>query len=762
MRPYLAILKDSFREALASRVLWILVVLVTLILAGLAPFGLHEESATLLGQNEVKAPPDLIRAIVDASQAPEPSPGKHLWSLLSSDLQSDLQQTVAANDLNMYLRRSRRLTNELNEHIPERDFYNADAWKRTPQGAEAKALLERGVDKLSDNEVARLNRLSLDAAFPQLITPAGKTTARFVYASYPLETSIVFTQEEARQILDQALATLVALLAGTFGVLAAILVTSPIIPHTFESGAIDLLLSKPVNRSLLFLTKFLGGCSFVLLNTTYFLVGVYFIMGVRFGIWNPRLILCVPVFLFLFAIYYSVSALAGVVWKNAIVSVVMTILFWGVCFTVGTSKQLIELGFLNGTRIAAIVPAKDALIGRDRSSNVSVWDEQQQLWNPIFAGSGGPQRFPSFEMLVGPVYDAKADRLVALEGAGGRFGMSGASSKLVVGDRESGWTRVGGTQTPPGIQSLFLEPKGAILVVGPGGIYRFEGEATAANKPFKVFGLDIARKDVTARFVPAAAAGSLKWGAPFSAAQDPNTGRLAVYHTGKLDLVAADESGQYAVKQTVDFGTMKAAMVAIAGKTVLVALATGEVRVLDAETLAVRKSFDPFDKIEPQAVSADSSGKYFAVLSHDSRVWIYDAAADTPIEDDLRGQEDLSAVTFTDAGTVLAADRFDRVTEYELPSFAQKRTLSPSGDFLKRFYLYFLKPLYTVFPKPSQLDNMVSYLLTEKKTGSLSGEDDDLQGQRVVLEVWEPVISNSIFLALLLGVTCVYISRRDF
>ena len=46
MRPYLAIIKDSFLEALASRVLWILLILITLGLACLAPLGFRSEQMT--------------------------------------------------------------------------------------------------------------------------------------------------------------------------------------------------------------------------------------------------------------------------------------------------------------------------------------------------------------------------------------------------------------------------------------------------------------------------------------------------------------------------------------------------------------------------------------------------------------------------------------------------------------------------------------------------------------------------------------------
>ena len=54
MRPYLAVLKDSFREALASRVLWIVIILTTLALVVVAPLGIKEETAARLRRNSVR------------------------------------------------------------------------------------------------------------------------------------------------------------------------------------------------------------------------------------------------------------------------------------------------------------------------------------------------------------------------------------------------------------------------------------------------------------------------------------------------------------------------------------------------------------------------------------------------------------------------------------------------------------------------------------------------------------------------------------
>ena len=53
MKAYLAVIKDSFREAFASRVLWILLVLITLLLLLLAPLGVKDEVAATLSRGDI-------------------------------------------------------------------------------------------------------------------------------------------------------------------------------------------------------------------------------------------------------------------------------------------------------------------------------------------------------------------------------------------------------------------------------------------------------------------------------------------------------------------------------------------------------------------------------------------------------------------------------------------------------------------------------------------------------------------------------------
>jgi ABC-type transport system involved in multi-copper enzyme maturation permease subunit len=138
---------------------------------------------------------------------------------------------------------------------------------------------------------------------------------------------------------------IVDFIVGVFGVFVALVVTSSIIPETYKRGSVELLLSKPVRRPFLFLAKFTGACAFVFLNLLYLLVGIWLIVGLRLGFWEVRLLVAIPVFLFYFVIFYCVSALTGLIWRNAILSLTLTLVFWGACIVVAQSKTVMEKFF---------------------------------------------------------------------------------------------------------------------------------------------------------------------------------------------------------------------------------------------------------------------------------------------------------------------------------------------------------------------------------------------------------------------------------
>jgi hypothetical protein len=115
-----------------------------------------------------------------------------------------------------------------------------------------------------------------------------------------------------------------------------IIITAGFIPNMLAKGSLDLLLSKPIGRSRLFVYKYIGGLTFIFLLTSITIVGFWLIIGLRSGIWTSNFLAIIPILTFYFAILYAVSAMAAMLTRNSLVAILMSILVWG--FLWGTGK----------------------------------------------------------------------------------------------------------------------------------------------------------------------------------------------------------------------------------------------------------------------------------------------------------------------------------------------------------------------------------------------------------------------------------------
>lgn len=772
MTPYLAVLKDCFREALASRILWLLTGIISLILfVGLAPFTLLEESAARFQRNEFKSGPEFLKFLASQETSKQETAAHRIWSRLPDSLRHRLHDAASEN-VNDQVEVLFAVRGELNGMLNNNDLYDPKDWTPRMLTPEAKHLQERGIDNLSEEERRRFNRLLIDAAFPDYILPAPAKVLYATWFGYRLGTPLPFEPKQLTLLVNFALAYLTTWLAGVFGVLIAILVTAPTVPQTFEPGAIDLLLSKPVSRSLLFLTKFFGASTFVLLNSIYLIGGMWLVAGLRFDIWSGRLLLCIPVFLFLFVIYYSVSALTGVIWRNAIVSVCCTILFWAVCFTVGTGKIIAETTFLDPTRLSAIVPAGDKLLAVNKTGQTFEWSEKHQNWEEVFSGreANGPAFFFR-DRLLGPVYDPVGDRLVAIETKPTRFEFFGAAGKLLMGPRKEDWRRIDSAATPSGPQALFVDSKGHIVVVSLTGVFRFEGTGTHEHHPFNVLGFDLAPHDGSDHFIRMTLTPETKWQRPFAAAMNPADGSLAIISRGTLSLLTPDGDKKYSVRGEINLKTEKGAVLTFAGSRIVVALSDGSVRTFAEETpakgsaLIEQASFQTSSKGRLRSVVASPDGRSVAILYDDNRLGLYDLEQNRSIHASLSGQGDISAAAISPANQLLVAHGFGRVTSYELQSLRQSEVFAPPAGTLEILYRYVVMPLYTVFPKPSEMNSVVTYLVVGDPIDLFEQSRlprDQANVERQPIDIWRPIWSNVAFLAAMLTITCVYITRRDF
>lgn len=760
MRPYLAVIRDSFREAFATRVLWIMLILIGVLLGLLAPLGFERALSVSLQFNDFRNPQAFIKELRDSEGSPD-TPAGYVWSRLSDGFKREVEAVKPDTDRRRRMGVLGRARNEINRLFTQPDFYNAEVWAGVRLGSEADELIEQGLDSLSINERQRFNRLVFEAAFPKHIETSGRDAIQFVYLWYPLGDELPIQETQLQQIGEQILSFLVSRLVGNVGVFIALLVTASIVPQMLDSGAIDLLLSKPVSRPLLFLSKFFGGCAFIFLNATFLIAGLWMIVGWRFGIWSDGLLWTIPVFVFVFAIYYSVSTLAAVIWRNAVISIVASILFWAICFAVGVTKSALDNAFLDGRRTANIIPAGETLIRLNQTGSGYEWDGENNEWQELFEQRrrGGPPGAGRQAAWLGAYYDATNDRLVGIRSGGGSRWFR-SSSKLAIATQDTDWKPQESIDTPNGTRVLLPTADGEILVAGTDGLYRLEGEAVGPADAFKLFGMSLPGLGESARFVRVDDE-TLEWRRPFAAAIDPVSGRVLIC-SGETTAILKKEAGTYIAESSISIETSEERIVGFGGGKFLTASQSGTIRMFDASTMKLVSQQAPFGTNEPKLVVTSPDGRWAAILFHHRKVWIYDGKEDRSFIPSLNGQGDISAIAFGPDSSFLVADRFGRITRYAPDeSFAIKATMEPEPDFLETLYTRVIDPVHTIFPKPGEMENVVTWLMTRQQT--IGPDDtDELSTSRQVIDIQEPLWSNLAFLAIMLTVTSILITRRDF
>jgi ABC-type transport system involved in multi-copper enzyme maturation permease subunit len=126
--------------------------------------------------------------------------------------------------------------------------------------------------------------------------------------------------------------------------LVSTIITAFFIPNMLRKGTVDLLIVKPIQRWLLLLYKYIGGMTFMFLNTMFIVVGIWLVLGLRTGLWGPGFLVSIVVLTFEFALYYAVSTLFAVVTRSPIVAILMSCLAWAVfAFLIGYGYQVIDM-----------------------------------------------------------------------------------------------------------------------------------------------------------------------------------------------------------------------------------------------------------------------------------------------------------------------------------------------------------------------------------------------------------------------------------
>jgi ABC-type transport system involved in multi-copper enzyme maturation permease subunit len=142
-----------------------------------------------------------------------------------------------------------------------------------------------------------------------------------------------------------------------WGTLLSVFASSGLVPSVLEPGRIELLLSKPVARHHILLGRYLGNVLVVAANSTYLVLGVWTILGLKTGIWSRDFLWTIALTIFVFAIFLTIVLWIGVVFESAALATMITV----------------------GMAMLSIILAQRALAERLLSSEWS-----RQLWRSLY------------------------------------------------------------------------------------------------------------------------------------------------------------------------------------------------------------------------------------------------------------------------------------------------------------------------------------------------------------------------------------------
>ena len=153
------------------------------------------------------------------------------------------------------------------------------------------------------------------------------------------------------------------------GVFLAVFATGAQVPNLQHRGTVDLYLTRPVTRTHLLLGRFLGAITLVTANLLFLCGGVFLIISLKTGVWNPRFLAAAGVILVVFVSYLGFMYLVGVLSSSTPLSIMLPYALYMISIPLAAHQQIAaamdsRLGATVVNSLYWILP-KTGEIGRD-------------------------------------------------------------------------------------------------------------------------------------------------------------------------------------------------------------------------------------------------------------------------------------------------------------------------------------------------------------------------------------------------------------
>ena len=776
MRPYLAIVIDSFRAALASRVLYIMLAMITLLFLAVGPLNLTETLDWRLSQfRHFEKSNDIVSRLIERGETGKTKSTTRVWSLLSNETQDTVRQIYEnKGKTNNNDRRGpggraleqrtqmTKLVDDLNALIESPDFYREDDWDRFSKVPEAEALLENGFENLSTERMRRLNRLLIGKAIPGL-APSEAAAVNLNYWGFYTGWTFNLSQQQIQYSVSSITTSLFDKFLLSIGLLIGIVVTANVIPQMFDPGSLNLLLSKPITRSGLYLTRFAGGCTQIAICAAYLFFGAWLWLGLGIGVWDAAFLWSIPIYVLVFAIYYSISALIGLLYRSPILAVVATVVFWAVCFSVGASYSSFHATMQN-QRLYDPLVTENGAVAIDGFGEVVKWNANSNAWKIAAKTPDGPEKdavslwryFTKFKFTpnqIRPTLEPNSGNIIA-------------AAAPVFPPQPKGIRKYSGYTSSPQLKqfetigdypsysmAMFATDNGMLLCDRDGKFKRWDPNQNPRVVAAKSIGPDKPARIETA----------------YSVAMNADNQEIAIHEVegGQHQIVVFKPTDAGYIRDrsgVIDIATGEKikCFVAYANNTLIAVAGNGRVVGLNAtsmEPLPPMKTGETTAGIETIATSSD--GKWIAMVYGNQQLWLMDVDNDRKLyRPSVTGSSNTSSVSF-DAGSRLCVfDRENRLTVYDTANLSSVQQYAPRDTWFEMAYRYGVSPLYTVFPKPGEFYKVTNYLSSTRNT--INNPALDLILEPTEPNPLSPLWSGLGFMVVMLGLSCWIFHFKDF
>jgi len=787
--PYLAVVVDSFRAALSSRVLWIAFVAIWILIGALSPIGYREDYNTRFVERDLenasRLKAMLAQGLVDPNQAETPV-GK-LAAALPNDLKRSLEQVGEGEDVRIWFS---TLSDGLNELFADDSWYDAESWASTVRLRELRRLDELAASELSESLRERRTRLRIEAALPGVFRLRSARSILLTYFGVDFPARLAIDKAQFLIVLNQfVIPTIIQWLLGYILVFLGILVTASIVPDMLQPGSLHLLLSKPVSRPMLLLSKYVGGCAFMFLCVVQLVVGLYLVAGLRLDVWNARILLCIPVSVFVFAVFYSVSVLAGLRWRSPILAIGVTCMFGAFCIVVGFFG-----GFFD-----AFVKRPDTIKAVAISGNVSSFKSGMRNQQVLAATRGGGLlRFDNDALRWDEIYESEAigaDRIVPpvslVDGTiatahvpGGRMNVFGMGAfDLLLLNQTTKWRPQPSLRLPTATTELLIAGD-ELLAVNTSGVF-------VANQKSLLDAIELEKEDDTndgGTSEPTSAPqpdwmtklasmmgvptngfenvlpGDMSFLPPRSLAVDQSGNALVLLSGRELVCIERSESEAWKVtrKQTLDGDVAQFANIAISGRLVLLATDQPELQLFAKASLKRIATLTLPNRLTATMVVPLGDKGRFAVLTDDRRIRILDTPEKVLQLADPIWIEDVETIAYDPTtNQLMVAHSIDRIDLLDPVDFSSHRSLRPRLGTWRNVDRWLITPLRTITPQTGELGGTVAGIVSGESAIQMSSETTG-PIETIRYKMLGPLLSCAIFIIVMLTLGCVYFVRSDF